>query len=48
MKNHRLTKHIFQSDALFSLTGKRNWSYDVNKIIQQLSLPENVLELCRV
>ena len=40
MKNHRLTKNIFQPDALFSLTGKRNWSYDVNKIIQ----PENVFE----
>ena len=30
MDNHRLTKHIFQSDALFSVTGKRNCSYDVN------------------
>ena len=30
MDNHRLTKHIFQSDALFSVTGKRNWPYDVN------------------
>ena len=33
MDNLRLTKHIFQSDALFSVTGKRNWSYDVNSII---------------
>ena len=44
MENHRLTEHIFQSDALFSLTGKRNWSYDVNKIIQHLRSPENVFE----
>ena len=44
MGNHRLTKHIFQFDALFSLTGKRNWLYDVNTIIQLLSSPENVFE----
>ena len=46
MDNHRLTKHIFQSDALFSVTGrpKRKWSYDVNSIIQHLRLPENVFE----
>ena len=44
MENNRLTKHIFQSDALFSVTGKRNWSYDVNSIIQHLRLPENVFE----
>ena len=44
MDNHRLTKHIFQSDALFSVTGKRNWSYYVNSIIQNLRLPENVFE----
>ena len=44
MDNHRLTKHIFQSDTLFSVTGKRNWSYDVNSIIQHLRLPENVFE----
>ena len=43
-ENHRLTNHIFQSDAL---TGKRNWSYDLNKIIQHLRLPENVFEHCR-
>ena len=42
MDNHRLTKHIFQSDALFSVIGKRNWSYD--SIIQHLRLPENVFE----
>ena len=44
MDNHRLTKHIFQSDALSSVTGKRKWSYDVNSIIQHLRLPENVFE----
>ena len=26
------------------VTGKRNWSYDVNSIIQHLRLPENVFE----
>ena len=26
------------------MTGKRNWSYDVNSIIQHLRLPENVFE----
>ena len=45
MDNHRLTKYIFQSDALFSVTGKRNWSYDGNSIIQHLRLPENVFEI---
>ena len=44
MDNHRLTQHIFQSDALFSVTGKRNWSYDVNSISQHLKLPTNVFE----
>ena len=44
MENPTLTKHILQSDALFTLTNKCNWSYNVNKIIQQLSLPENVFE----
>ena len=44
MDNHRLTKHIFQSDALFSVTCKCNWSYDVNSIIKHLRLPENVFE----
>ena len=44
MVNHRLTKHIFQSNALFSVSGKSNWSYDVNSIIQHLRLPENVFE----
>ena len=44
MENHRLTKHIFQSDALFSLTSTRNWSLDVKTIIQHLSWPENVFE----
>ena len=46
MDNHRLTKYTFQSDALFSVTDRpqRNWSYDVNSIIQHLRLPENVFE----
>ena len=44
MDHHRLTKHIFQSDTLFSVTGKRNWSYDVNSIIQHLRLPKNIFE----
>ena len=46
MDNHRLKKHIFQSNALFSVTGKSNnyRSYDVNSIIQHLRLPENVFE----
>ena len=30
MDYHRLTKHIFQSNALFYVTGRRNWSYDVD------------------
>ena len=44
MDNHRLTKHIFQSDAFFSVSGKRNWSCNVNSIIQHQRLPENVFE----
>ena len=44
MDHHRLTKQNFQSDALFLVTGKRNWSYDVNVIIKHLRLPENVFE----
>ena len=44
MDTHRLTKHIFQSDALVSMTGKRNWSYDVNLIIQHLRLHEMYLK----
>ena len=35
---------MFQSDALFSVRDKRNWPYDVIKIIQHLRLPENVFE----
>ena len=44
MDNHRLTKHMFQSDALFLVTGKPNWSYDGNSIIRHLRLPGNVFE----
>ena len=44
MENHRLTEHVFQSNALFSLTDKHNWSYGVNQIIQHLKLPKNVFE----
>ena len=44
MDHHRLTEQNFQSDALFLVTGMRNWSYDVNVILKHLRLPENVFE----
>ena len=44
MDNHRLIKHFFRSDTLFSVTGKRNWSYNVNSIIQHIRLHKNVFE----
>ena len=40
----RLISNVTSNEKISLHVGKRNWSYDVNSIIQHLRLPENVFE----